>query len=73
MGGLGTLWGQKSNYWCLETRDTTVLTPLELLGSFPFSFQFITRLAAVFAEEVGGFILCGFNRTYTTLIFYGQI
>jgi len=27
----------------------------------------------VFAEEVGGFILCGFNRTYTTLIFYGQI
>ena len=23
--------------------------------SFPFSFQFCTRLAAVFAEEVGGF------------------
>jgi len=22
---------------------------------FPFSFQFFTRLAAVFAEEVGGF------------------
>jgi len=26
--------------------------------SFPFSFQFFTRLAAVFAEEVGG---CGFE------------
>jgi hypothetical protein len=25
------------------------------LFSFPFSFQFFTRLAAVFAEEVGGF------------------
>ena len=25
--------------------------------SFPFSFQFFTRLAAVFAEEVGGFFL----------------
>jgi hypothetical protein len=24
-------------------------------ASFPFSFQFFTRLAAVFAEEVGGF------------------
>jgi hypothetical protein len=25
--------------------------------SFPFSFQFFTRLAAVFAEEVGGFTI----------------
>ena len=35
-------------------------SPLDLkwwsgLVSFPFSFQFFTRLAAVFAEEVGGF------------------
>jgi hypothetical protein len=27
----------------------------ELAGLLPFSFQFFTRLAAVFAEEVGGF------------------
>ncbi len=29
--------------------------------SFPFSFQFFTRLAAVFAEEVGGFGLVAFD------------
>ena len=28
---------------------------VEHSGLFPFSFQFFTRLAAVFAEEVGGF------------------
>jgi hypothetical protein len=32
---------------------------LEGVGSFPFSFQFFTRLAAVFAEEVGGL---GFSK-----------
>ena len=30
---------------------------------FPFSFQFCTRLAAVFAEEVGDFGLFGNNST----------
>ena len=35
-----------------------------LLGfvSFAFSFQFFTRLAAVFAEEVGGFCVPLINR-----------
>jgi hypothetical protein len=28
---------------------------VEWVGLVPFSFQFVTRLAAVFAEEVGGF------------------
>ena len=28
---------------------------VEWVGLVPFSFQFFTRLAAVFAEEVGGF------------------
>jgi len=30
---------------------------LVVFVSFPFSFQFFTRLAAVFAEEVGGFTI----------------
>ena len=37
---------------------------VKLFGSFPFSFQFFTRLAAVFAEEVGDFGL---------LLFFGSI
>ena len=44
---------------------------VEEVGLVAFRFQFFTRLGSVFAEEVGGFILCGFNRTYTTLIFHG--
>ena len=45
---------------CLEpTAHTPPEARLRLLlvggVSFPFSFQFFTRLAAVFAEEVGGF------------------
>ncbi len=31
---------------------------VEHSGLFPFGFQFFTRLATVFAEEVGGFAEC---------------
>ena len=34
--------------------------PVLIRLSFPFSFQFFTRLAAVFAEEVGDFFFGGF-------------
>ncbi len=44
---------------------------VEAVGLVASGSQFSTRLAAVLAEEVGGFILCGFNRTFTTLIFCG--
>ena len=33
----------------------------DILVPFSFSFQFLTRLAAVFAEEVGGFIFIRFG------------
>ena len=43
-----------------HTPPTARLQLLCLVGvSFPFSFQFFTRLAAVFAEEVGGFGVAG--------------
>jgi len=38
-----------------HTPPTPRLRLLLVVVSFPFSFQFFTRLAAVFAEEVGGF------------------
>ena len=36
--------------------------------SFAFSLQFDTRLAAVFAEEVGGFAFGIIQRRFTTTI-----
>ena len=36
-----------------------LITECSKRSSFPFSFQSFTRLAAVFAEEVGGFVVNG--------------
>ena len=63
---------QNSNEEWYETVQISLLSPflneshvVSLSGlvsiSFAFSFQFFTRLAAVFAEEVGGFGLFEFD------------
>jgi hypothetical protein len=39
---------------------------VEAFISFPFSFQFFTRLAAVFAEEVGDFLMAITSRIIST-------
>ena len=42
--------------------------------SFPFSFQFSCRLAAVFAEEVGDFFVGGFVFGWDIFIYrFGRI
>ena len=46
---------------------------VKLFGSFPFSFQFFTRLAAVFAEEVGGLPLHGFDFGVRSRFYFGII
>ena len=56
---------------CILAEGRLGVQVVEGVGLVASGSQFITRLAPVFAEEVGGFILCGFNRTYTTLIFCG--
>ena len=43
---------QKTSCFCIP-RIRSILIQADIL--FPFSFQFFSRLAAVFAEEVGGF------------------
>ena len=42
-----------------------------LIVSFPFSFQFFTRLTAVFLEEVGDFIIslhCNINNCFSFML-----
>ena len=40
-----------------DEKEPVSVQVVEWVVSFPFSFQFFTRLAAVFAEEVGDFFL----------------
>jgi hypothetical protein len=49
--------------WIILHTPQPAQLQLLLVGgvSFPFSFQFFTRLAAVFAQEVGGFGAFAFN------------
>jgi len=47
---------------------------VEWVGLVAFSFQFFTRLSAVFAEEVGSFFFGGFNfRLFPIIYKYGPI
>ena len=42
-----------------DEKEPVSVQVVEWVVSFPFSFQFFSCLAAVFAEEVGGFGLVG--------------
>ena len=51
----------------LTSRESIFIIILAKTLSLPFSYQFFTRLAAVFAEEVGGFtviIFCSKIQKY---------
>ena len=61
---------KKTSCFCVS-RIMSILIQADIL--FPFSFQFFSRLAAVFAEEVGDLPLHGFDFGVRPRFYFGII